>query len=362
MKHPSGNIPDIRSGEVVVKTVPDFSAAVPRLPVNARDSVTVNYPDGAETLSVETVKPAFSNFSPPHNSTGDDSRPRVSARITDSDSGLKEADVAIVFATKTAGAANVNNQFIKDAPDSADADESSGGFEIAARLDSHEDLDVDGEIWWWAKATDKAGNVAYSDRLKTETNDDGDTENDVCEATTDAELRTDARSESPKCDPYIIKVDTAKPEMLHAETGRWWDASLSAGDSDDKTEYCVSKANKASVLVIFNERLDTATAQASDFDVNDAQPSAAAAFNVKVRDDSESGDGNSNYYDADAIPRFVGQNRGYVFLTLSGDLARAPSQRSKWSTGSPTSPATGSPPLKRTPRRTTASAQCLAYP
>ena len=321
VKHPSGNVPDIRTGAVAVETVPDFSRTIPRLPVNERDSVTVNYPDGSETLSVETVKPAFSNFSPAHNSTGDDSRPRVSAQITDSDSGLKEADVAIVFATKTSGAANVDNQFIKDAPDNADVDEVSGGFEITARLDSDEDLDADGEIWWWAKATDKAGNVAYSDRLATKTNDDGDTEDDVCEATTDAELQADARSESPKCDPYIIKVDSAKPKMLHAETGRWWDASLNTGDSDDKTEYRVSKANKASVLVIFDEHLDTATVQASDFEVNDATPSAADAFNVKVRDDGESGDGNSDYYDADAVPQFVGQNRGYVFLTLSGDLS-----------------------------------------
>ena len=329
VKRPAGERPSDQTTAVEVETLPDFTADIPRLPVNERDSVTVNHPDGSEALRVETTKPVFANFSPAHNTTGDDSRPSVSAQITDGDSGLKEADVAIVFATKNAASPNVQNQYVKDAPDDADASEESGGFEVTARLDSNEDLSGDGEIWWWAKAKDKAGNVAYSDRLTT--NSDGTA--DACTATTDAELLADAQnSDGPTCDPYVIKVDSTKPKMLHAETGRWWDTSLSTGDSDDKTEYRTSKANKASILVIFDEHLDAGTVQAADFEVNDAQPQSADVFNVKVRDDNvieddaatsrdeSSGDGSRALYDSDAVPQFVGEDRGYVFLTLSGDL------------------------------------------
>ena len=63
VKRLSGDAPDIRSGEVVVETVPDFSRTIPRLPVNERDFVTVNHPDGSETLRVETTGPSFSRFS-----------------------------------------------------------------------------------------------------------------------------------------------------------------------------------------------------------------------------------------------------------------------------------------------------------
>ena len=330
VKRPAGERPSDPTTAVEVETLPDFSPSIPRLPVNERDSVTVNHPGGSETLRVETTNPVFANFSPAHNETGDDSRPSVSAQVTDGDSGLKESQVGIVFAIKDAGATsaryptersgNNNDSDVKLAPNDSDASPVSGGFEVTSRLDSNQDLDGDGEIWWWVKATDKAGNVAYSDRLDTRTSAAGDTEDDPCEVTTEEVLLSDANSDNPTCDPYVIKVDSTKPKMLHAETGRWWDSSLSTGDSDDKTEYRTAKANKASILAIFDEHLDPATVQASDFEVNDAQPSSADVFNVKVRDDSADGDGDTVLYDADAVPQFVGENRGYVFLTLSGDL------------------------------------------
>lgn len=351
VKYPSGwnltrnddgdQVPAARpSGSVTVRTVPDFSQRdsgtgqlIPRLPVNETDTVTVNYPDGSGALRVETAKPVFSNFAPAHNSVGDDSRPTVSAQVTDSDSGLEEKEVGVIFMTKV-GANQANyptagDRGVKIAPNDADADEIAGGFEVEARLDSNEALSGDGEIWWWVKATDKAGNVAYSDRQPNTSAGVAD----PCAATTEAELLTDAQSDSVGCDPYVIKVDGTKPKMAHAETGRWWDASLSTGDSDDKTEYRRNKARRDSILVIFNEHLDPASVQASDFEVNDATPSSADVHNVKVRDDNivdddtetedideSSGDGNSELYVANEIPQFVGNDRGYVFLTLSQDM------------------------------------------
>ena len=341
--HSDGTPVDRPTGNVTVRTVPDFSQRssgadrfIPRLPVNATDTITVNYPDGSATLRVETAKPVFNNFDPAHDSVGDDSRPTVSAQVTDSDSGLEESKVGIIFAIKNAGASiaafpTAGDGGVKLAPNNADADEVAGGFSVEARLDSNQDLDGDGEIWWWVKATDKAGNIAYSDRqLNTAAGVD-----DACEATTETELLADANNSDAsmvKCDPYVIRVDGTKPKMAHAETGRWWDSSLSTGDSDDKTEYRRNKARRNSILVIFDEPLDPATVQASDFEVNDATPSSADVFEVKVRDDNvieddadtsideSSGDGNADYYVANETPQFVGQSKGYVFLTLSQDM------------------------------------------
>ena len=351
VKYPSGwnltrnddgnQVPAARpSGSQTVRTVPDFSwrgsgadRYIPRLPVNETDTVTVNYPDGSGALRVETAKPVFSNFAPAHNSVGDDSRPTVSAQVTDSDSGLEEKEVGVIFMTKV-GANQANyptagDRGRKTAPNSADADEIAGGFEVEARLDSNEALSGDGEIWWWVKATDKAGNVAYSDRQPNTAAGVAD----PCTAIDDDELLTDAQSDSVGCDPYVIKVDGTKPKMQHAETGRWWDASLSTGDSDDKTEYRRNKARLDSILVIFNEHLDPASVQASDFEVNDATPSSADVQNVKVRDDNiveddaetedideSSGDGNADLRVMNEDPQFVGNDRGYVFLTLSQDM------------------------------------------
>ena len=306
-------------GTETVKTVPDFSRSVPRLPVKKSDTITVNYPDGSATLDVETTKPLFSGFNPEHNAVGDDSRPTVSARVTDSGSGLAEKAVGIVFAIKTNVQPSAQLVPVKLAPSNADADEIPNGFEVEARLNSTEDLDRDGEIWWWAKATDKAGNVAYSDSQTTDDNGVAD----PCEATTEAELLRDANKDDRddvKCDPHVIRVDNTKPTMEHAETGRWWDPSLNTDDSEDKTEYRPGKAKRNSILVIFDEKLEIGSVQARDFEVNDSTPVSADVYNVTVRDDSAAGDGNTAYYDEDAVPSFVGQERGYVFLTLSQDM------------------------------------------
>ena len=316
---------------MTVTTVPDFSQPgggdrqtagdrrIPRLPVKKGDTITVNYPDGSATLNVETTKPLFSRFDPENNEVGDDSRPTVTARVTDSGSGLEESKVGIVFAIKTNVEQDARLVPVKLAPGNADADDAPNGFDVEARLDGDEDLDVDGEIWWWVKATDKAGNVAYSDSQTTDDNGSAD----PCEATTETALLADANQtdrDDVACDPHVIFVDNTKPTMHHAETGRWWDPSLNTDDSEDKTEYRPGKAKRNSILVIFNEHLDIGSVQARDFEVNDSMPSSADVHNVTVRDDSANGDGNFAYYDGDAIPSFVGQKKGYVFLTLSQDM------------------------------------------
>ena len=211
----------------------------------------------------------------------------------------------------------------------------SGGFTVRARV-ARVDEDEDTVIKWWVKAKDKAGNVTYSDRRPTV---DGAAHN--CTVTTDDNAA--ATASDSMCQPYIITVDNTEPSMQRAETGRFWDNSLSTGDSDDKTEYRASKASATSVLVIFNEHLDAGTVQASDFEVNDATPQSADAFNVTVRDDNfqtyaqspnaapqgtpdtaddpDTGDGNKAIA-GDSV-RDEGEKRGYVFLSVNAMTSNA---------------------------------------
>ena len=314
-----------------VKTVADFEQLIPRLPVNPRDTISVRHPDDSGTIRVETTPSVFSAFSPAHNSSSRDSRPELSAQVIDGDSGLKDSDIDIIY--------TVDDVF----PDASPLDPSedgytdavSGGFTVRARV-ARVNEDQDRVIKWWVKAKDKAGNVTYSDRLPTV---DGSV--DRCTVTTDNDAAV-AASDS-KCQPYIITVDNTEPSMQRAETGRFWDTSLSTGESDDKTEYRASKASTTSVLVIFNEHLDAGTVQANDFEVNDATPQSADVFNVTVRDDNfqtyaqspndpptgsgdddddpDTGDGNKAIA-GDSV-QDEGEKRGYVFLTVNAMTSNA---------------------------------------
>ena len=196
----------------------------------------------------------------------------------------------------------------------------SGGFEFTQQLLGSDVLTFDdGMIEWWVMATDKAGNVGYSDRQPTK---DGNP--DVC--TADSAEMSSAQLEAAKCQPFAIHVDGTASRLLRAQTGRSWNSGLTTGKSDDKTEYRVSKADSTSVLVVFDEHLDDSTITASDFEVDDSAPIEAEAHNVKVRNDVDTdatmegmqgGDGNSDIVGDDV--QDVGAKRGYVFPDGRGD-------------------------------------------
>ena len=227
-----------------------------------------------------------------------------------------------------------------------DVDEISGGFSITGGLRGADAPTGDATISWWIKATDKTGNVGYTDRAATKDNKD-----DACPAKTDSdgkdltgEALIKALAADDACDAYAVHVDDTDPKLERAETGRHWSAGLFTGASKDKTEYRVGKADKSSVLVVFSEGLDASSVSASDFEVNGATPADAAVYNVKVRDDvfdlnpdyDESKDPNGAGTDSDGDAKFingdgnadiagdsvqdVGFDRGYVFLTLASDL------------------------------------------
>ena len=258
------------------RVVSDLSASPPTLPVNPRDAVTLVAGDVSGTLQLESTPPSFSGLSPPHNTAVRDRRPEVTARVTDSESGLMDKNIFVYFRI-TRGSVSQTIELVPN--DYGRVDEIPGGFEITQRLPGYAAPTGDAVIEWWVKAIDNAGNVGYS-----------------------------------VSQPSSISVDSTDPSLIRAETGRHWDASLDTGDSEDKTEYRVSRADRTSVLVVFDEHLDNSTVTAADFEVGGETPNEAKVRNVKVRDDSSGGDGNGDI--AGDNVRDVGSFRGYVFLLV----------------------------------------------
>ena len=296
--------------------------SLPKFPVNERDTVTLNSSDSRATLTIETTPPTFTGLSPSHNFAGSETRPTVSAQVTDGDSGLDEKKINVLFWVDEVGNSPVPEMVNPE--DDADVDKISGGFEISARLgDSDSDIDVvpdnDADIYWWVMATDEAGNVGFSDQAPTD--DDGP---DPCMAQRLGEVDhpTQTQLEDAGCQPYIIKLDSTNPKLIRAETGRHWNSALRTGESKDKTEYRVTKADASSVLVIFDEHLDATSINANDFEVNGATPEDASPYNVKVRDPANDDVTDYAKYDAglDSVPDAPGAKLGYVFLRLSSDL------------------------------------------
>ena len=314
------------------------SGTVPKLPVNPRDVITLSGADSTATLLIESAGPTFTGLSPAHDTAGSDSRPTVSGQVTDGDSELDKKKIDILFWVEENGEAAVGYTVNPNAD--GDVDAISGGFQVSGRLTGTDAPENDATISWWIRATDAAGNTSYSDRVAT--NPDGTT--DACKAAAGISISDLAGVD--ECDPYVIHVDTAAPKLLRAETGRHWNSALTTGNSKDKTEYRVTKANKSSILVVFDEPLDATSVSANDFEVNGSTPADTSAYNVTVRDDVPNGtkptladnptDTQRSNYDTalkaynktfDGNPEIVGDNvqdsgepRGYVFLRLSSDL------------------------------------------
>ena len=304
---------------------------LPVLPVNPRDVITLAGADSTTTLLVESAGPTFTGLSPAHNTAGSDSRPEVSAQVIDSDSELDKKNIDILFWIDEVGATS-RGRIVNPNTD-GDVDAISGGFEVRGELAGADAPENDATISWWIRATDAAGNTSYSDRVVT--NDDGTA--DACNISTkvDAAALAAEFADTKTCDPYVVRVDSTPPKLLRAETGRHWNSALQTGDSKDKTEYRVTKANKSSVLVVFDSHLDATTVSTADFEVSGSTPADTSVYNVKVRDDmfamkvdpmdatkmiedDTTGDGNSAI-EGDNV-QDVGEPRGYVFLRLSSDL------------------------------------------
>ena len=306
--------------KAVASGTPDTSKTIPEIPVKTRDVLTLSAGDLTATLPIETFPPSFTDLSPARDSRTMDSRPEISAQVRDGDSGLAEKDVHILFMIEQASGTTYKTL----TPDrDGDVDEMEGGFSVRGRLRGADAPSTDATISWWIKATDKIGNVGYSDRVVRK-----DDKDDACAAKTDADgndltgkALIEALAADDACDSYVVHVDNTDPKLERAETGRHWDPSLLTGDSDDKTEYRVGKAEKNSVLAVFSESLDAKSVSASDFEVNGATPVDAVVYNVKVRQDDDGKDnydGDSKLHDGSTLD--AGLERGYVFLALASDM------------------------------------------
>ncbi len=332
------------NGDRVAGTGTDLSATVPEFAVNTGDTVTAESGDESAELDVETTPPTFTGFAPPHNTRGREDRPEVNAAASDSRSGVSEDNVKVLFQIEENHQPGVEWVLIDDST-AADIESVTGGYEIFAKFRGGQAPDDGTDINWWVIAEDDAGNLGVSDRKPTS--------EDVsrCDTTTDVlnptpgEFRTawdaaDAADlgdllvrpilddggeavDDANCQPYTVVYDEDRPAMKAAETGRHWDTSLDTGDSNDKTEYRQGESSDTSILVVFDEYLDTTTVTATDFEVNDDEPLSVEAYNVKVRDDTSvddemnfDGDGNDSL--AGKLPAGVGEgeNYGYVFLTI----------------------------------------------
>ncbi len=293
------------------------------LPVNPHDVVALSTADSIATISVESSAPTFAGFSPSHNSYGRDDRPRVSAQVADAESGLTSKNIHVLFLIEEEGQAD--RGLVYTPSDSGDVDEIPGGFRVSNRLSGADSPTKDATVSWWLMATDNVGNVGFSDRMTIAYG-----ASDICAETSAdigdtaaAKTRFIAALEGNGCDPYVVHVDRTAPKFLRAETGRYWDSALPTNRSADKTEYRVSKADKSSVLVVFDSHLDASSVSAADFEVSGSQARGAMAYNVKVRQDTEGAgvpyDGNSAIA-GDAV-QDLGEGRGYVFLQLRSDLA-----------------------------------------
>ena len=281
----------------------DATSDPPKLKVAKSDTITLRYseddPDRTvtDTLRVETTAPSFSEVTPAHGSAGR-ADPDVGFRVTDSVSGIDDDDdVAVVYVV-----ADEDGNIVDSGEEAGGADPVTDGFVARERLSTTLD---DATIYWWGKATDRAGNVGISDR-KSKIKDPDDKEiDDSCDPMDFVGLNLDNLNLSGSdydvtgnvagCQPYSVKIDDTKPKIVGGtdgtRTGAFWDTSNK--DDDDKTNMDPTKAKANMVLIIFDENIDAETVDASDFEVDDSTPSKAEVFSG---------------------------NKKHVFLTISTDL------------------------------------------
>jgi hypothetical protein len=268
----------------------DATASPPELQVGANDTISLKYSDASpaatisNTLTVETTIPVFSNLTPAEATAGQASRPEVEADVTDSDSGVKDTLVRVIFAIDSTGDGAIDGtpQDI-DVKGSGDLTAITAGFHAKLRLPQDMQPSTDATIYWWVKSTDVAGNIGISDRQVTISS-----VNDACDSSAFSTAFTGGSVTSlvgkkpgttadvNGCQPMSIKVDFLPPTIVTggAKTGTWWNADV----SPNVTETDVTKAKNTSIMVTFSEDLDGTTVQTSDFKVDGIAPANAQWF------------------------------------------------------------------------------------
>ncbi len=288
----------------------DASADTPILKVGASDTIRLLYKDAKPsrtdraTLAVESTDPAFADLGPANGSRGKESRPDVTAQVTDANSGVDEESIRVVFSRAGAGSTEIdtgNSQQRVPVDDGRSRDLATGsGFRITQSAGSNLSGSDDATVYWWVVATDKAGNVAVLDRQEnkdffeeidangeptyievTRATDaqkaelDKESRPDRCNAdafverfqNSDGELAVEdvdvaISADIEGCQPFSYSIDFTEPVLTAAVTGSHWDT---ASDDDDKTVTDSADADNTSIRVDFSENLDADSVDASDF-------------------------------------------------------------------------------------------------
>ena len=287
----------------LVEDAGDNTPGMVMLPVDAAgDTVTVVYRDASprtnrsSNISLDTNAPAFSNFAPASGTAGKDAEPDVSFEVVDGESGVEGGDDPDDNSIRVVGAL-----FEADAdPDvgigdivtiirgDLNVDDISDGFSVETRLreGGTDELDAgdeqEYEIRWWAVAMDSAGNTGvsdsdsdtactYSGAALVDSDGDALTGEDLLTAIMAADdVGTD---DEVNCDPNIVRVDTASPALVAAETGTYYDTDE---DNDE------GSGSLTSIVARFDEALDCDSVSADDFEVGGAAPNSATCVGSDV--------------------------------------------------------------------------------
>ena len=218
------------------------------------NTVTASYKDSTptsgaavtltDTASVETTGATFSNILPVTGTSTQSTQPTISGTVTDTGgSGIDVSTVMINIDTDgnaaIAGGSEVDQAVVVTGADGDNTVTWTYTSTLAVNLDHN----------FYVEATDMSGNLTYSD------------------ATPAATDENSAVGPADTADWHQFTIDSTPASFSSAETGKYWDSSLSTpAEASDKN---------TSVVLIFNENIDGTTVQASDFLVDGVQPVTA---------------------------------------------------------------------------------------
>ena len=274
------------------------------IPVNvAGDTIRVTYSDSAPSrtrtasIPLDIDGPSFSNLAPASGTSGREDEPTVSFDVADTDSGISDDKDAENSVKVIAGLYRLNDDrddTVIYYRDDLKLEEAINGYSASVTIEeglASDELDADEagdeyEVRWWAVSTDLAGNIGVSDSdsdtacaVPASANDDNPTTAiDAILALFVKEVKNEDGEVTTKgvgCDPFVVRVDTAGPELDATKTftGTWLDGSEEQSGSDGK---------RTSIVAGFNEALDCDSVSADDFEVDGSAPNAVTCKGSNV--------------------------------------------------------------------------------
>jgi len=178
----------------------------------------------SDSASVETSKPTMSGLAPADNYATQSGQPTLTGTISDvGGAGIDVSEVKIYMD----GSATVPTTVSGSDGDTSVTYSHTFSLSVADHV-------------WYVSAKDMAGNTG----------------------------RTDASATTAGDQDFDLSVDTSPPVISSANSGKFWDTSLTtAAEGSD---------NLSSVSVVFNEKLDSSTVSAEDFLVEGVAPTSAS--------------------------------------------------------------------------------------